>query len=157
MSTTPEEFFYRVARAPNVDAAITPREKALELLRNESKGAPFWTFKNVSNAPVTVSFGTSRYSHESQCFVQGPVVRIRWAIDEAVEIPASYSVAIHDVRIPAGSTTPILMGGAAPCQLVRTNPPQEYQIHPSLIANPRAELSAITRPKTWQAPKDGDL
>lgn len=155
--SSPEEFYYSVARTPNVDASITPREKALELLRNESKGAPNWRYRNVSASPVTVSFGTSRFSHESQCFVQGPVVRVRWMPDEEVEIPASYSPGIHDVRISVGSTVPLCMGGGAPWQLRRVNPPQEYEVHKSLFPNPRAEQAAITRPKSWQAPKDGDL
>ena len=151
--TSPEEFFYNVQRAPNVDVSIMPRARALEMLRNESKGAPNWTFKSVASAPVTVSFGTSVFSHANACFVQGPVVRIQWAPGEEVEIPANFAAVIHDVRIPVGATAPICMGGTAPCQLVRTHPKQDYQLHPSLLPNPAAEAAAVRRPKTWIDPK----
>ena len=151
--SSPEEFFYNVQRAPNVDVTITPTAKALELLRNESRGAPNWRYRNVSSAPVTVAFGTSRFSPERQSLVHGPVVRIQWAPGEEVEIPANFAAVIHDVRIPVGATEPICMGGTAPCQLVRTHPKQDYQLHPSLLPNPAAEAAAVRRPKTWIDPK----
>lgn len=152
--SSPEEFFYSVQRAPNVDTSIMPREKALELLRNESKGAPNWRYRNVSRTPVTVSFGTSRFSHEHQCFLQGPVVRIQWAVDEEVEVPASHAVAIHDVRIPVGSTVPTCMGGQAPWQLRRVAPLlQEYEVHASLLPNHAAEAAAVRRPRSWAKPE----
>ena len=151
--STAEEFYYSVQRAPNVDVSIMPRARALEMLRNESKGAPNWTFKSVAKVPVTVQFGTSLFSHANGCFVNGPPVRIQWAPGEEVEIPANFACTIHDVRIPIGAIEPVCMGGQAPWQLVRSAPVQEYQLHPSLLPNPAAEAAAVRRPKTWMDPK----
>ena len=155
MSTNNDtESYYQNVVPPKRGPVAAPmlRDEALRLLRNESRGAPDWTFKNVAAVPVTVTFSTSVFSPQRQAFIAGPEVRITWAVDEEIGIPASLASGIHQVIVATGAG-PMCAGGQAPTQLVRTQPKQDYPIHPSLFPNPAAERAAVTRPKSWAKPE----
>lgn len=150
--TNNEDFYQRIAPAKAVAIAVMPRDEALRLLRNESKGAPEWTYRNVTTEAVTVTFGTSLFSPKHSAFVAGPDVRIVWQPDEEIAIPASMANCLHQIIVSPGGR-PLCVGGQAPISLTRVSPPVDYETHPSLRRDPAAERAAITRPKSWAKPE----
>lgn len=104
-------------------------------------------FKNESTppVPVRVDFAIQRHIKNKQHPAQQATssLRIVWQPGETIKIPRSFAGAVHRVVRQPGAAA-VCMGGAAPTLLVRTDPPPDYTIHPSLLRNEKAESAAVT-------------
>ena len=145
MTTTDDYVFRTAPRVLANDGAQTSTSEALEMLSAiaasdlliSGKKHPLWAYANISQDVVFVEFATSHPTTTR--------VRVTWRPNEEHRIPAFFASTIHKV-VSVNGGDPICMGGSAPVQLVRSDPKQNYEIHPSLFSHrdARAVEYAVT-------------
>ena len=154
--TMNDDYVFRTApRVLANDGAQTSTAEALEMLTAiaasdlliSGKRHPMWTYCNVYTDVVFVEFATSHPTTTR--------VRVTWKPNEEHRIPAFFASTIHKV-VSVNGGDPICMGGSAPVQLVRIDPKQNYEIHPSLFSHrdARAVEYAVTSREKKEMPNE---